>query len=30
MDGNFAAGALPGLSSTIKAIGLGQSVREQA
>lgn len=30
MDGNFAAGVIPGMSAAIKALGMGQSVRDQA
>lgn len=30
MNGNFAAGMAPGMSAAIRALGLGQSVREQA
>ncbi|PPA76493.1 hypothetical protein C4E15_06780 [Achromobacter spanius] len=30
MDGNFAAGAIPGMSAAIKALGMGQGVRQQA
>lgn len=30
MDGNFAAGMIPGMTNAIRALGLGQNVREQA
>lgn len=30
MNGNFAAGAIPGITTAIRVLGLGQSVREQA
>lgn len=30
MDGNFAAGVIPGMSAAIKALGMGQGVRQQA
>lgn len=30
MNGNFAAGMAPGMSAAIRALGLGQNVREQA
>ncbi|MGE8690911.1 MAG: hypothetical protein ACN6PJ_27460 [Achromobacter sp.] len=30
MNGNFAAGMIPGMTNAIRALGLGQNVREQA